>query len=113
MDGRGGRSGLRSHQTGAGVAPQFSVKLARPLADIQGVEFSELGNAYHVRITFEDETVEVDDEADEEAGGGMPRPTVWDCLCATGRARQQLIDALAYQWRQLLRVDLAVTPLAV
>ena len=100
-----------------GAAPQFTVKLARPVADIQSLELSEVGTLYHLRIIFEEETVEVDDDdesaAASDAAGGVPRPTVWDCLCVTPRARQQLADALAYQWKQLMRVDLAVSSLAM
>ena len=99
-------------QTATGGPTQFALKLARPLADIQSLELSEVAGAYHIRINFEQETVDVDDDEDGTDGTGMGTtaalPLFWDGLCVTGHARQRLVETIRYLWRQLMRVDLPV-----
>jgi len=97
---------IRGHQ----AQPQFTVRVARPLADIQSLALGPASpTGAHLRVTFEDETVAVADADGTESSDQLPALLpVWDGACVTARARQQLVDVLAYQWKQLMRVDLTV-----
>jgi hypothetical protein len=81
------------------------VRRARPIADLAALAWGPASSLGHpLRLCWEDETVELRAEAHALA---LDEP-VWTAMCASARARQLATDAIAYQWRQLLRVDLPV-----